>query len=213
MATVVDITLPIRTGQLSWPGDPPVSVRPFFQMATGDAANVSEVRLSSHTGTHVDPPAHFLEGGATVDQLPLGVLIGPAVVVDLTGRPGPLGPADLEGLNLPGGTERVLMKTDNSARWVERLDTFPGDYVALAPAGAAWMVERGVRLVGADFLSVEEPGAPGHPTHVTLLSAGVVILEGLDLSAVTPGPYELVCLPLLLAGCDGAPARAVLLTG
>jgi Predicted metal-dependent hydrolase len=103
------------------------------------------------------------------------------------------------------------MKTDNSTRWAERLHAFPDDYVALSPAGAAWMVERGVRLVGADFLSVEVPDAPGHPTHVTLLSAGVVILEGLDLSAVAPGSYELVCLPLPLAGCDGAPARAVLI--
>jgi arylformamidase len=211
--TVIDITLPVRTGQFSWPGDPPVSVTPFFRLEDGDPANVSEVRLSSHTGTHVDPPAHFLEGGATVDQLPLEVLVGPAVVVDLTGRPGPIGPADLDAVALPGGTERVLMKTDNSARWPERLQTFPDDYVALSPAGAAWMVERGVRLVGADFLSVEEPDVPGHPTHVTLLSAGVVILEGLDLSAVAPGPYELVCLPLLLAGCDGAPARAVLIQG
>ena len=104
------------------------------------------------------------------------------------------------------------MKTDNSARWPERLDTFPDDYVALSAAGAAWMVDRGVRLVGADFLSVEEPDAPGHPTHVTLLRGGVVILVGLDLSRVDPGPYDLVCLPLPLAGCDGAPARAVLIT-
>ena len=211
MGTVIDITLPLRSGQLSWPGDPPVVVTPWFRLAAGDPADVSEVRLSSHTGTHVDPPSHFLEGGATVDQMPLDVLIGPATVVDLTGRPGPIGPPDLDGLGLAAGTERVLMKTDNSGRWPERLETFPDDYVALSPAGAAWMVERGVRLVGADFLSVEVPDAPGHPTHVTLLSAGVVIVEGLDLSAVTPGPYQLVCLPLLLAGCDGAPARVILI--
>jgi arylformamidase len=210
--TITDITLPIRTGQFSWPGDPPVAVTPRFRIADGDPANVSEVRLSSHTGTHVDPPAHFLDGGATVDQLPLDALMGEATVIDLTGRPGPIGPADLEDLYLPAGTERLLMKTDNSARWPERLHTFPDDYVALSPAGAAWMVERGVRLVGIDFLSVEEYGAPGHPTHVTLLSAGVVILEGLDLSAVAAGAYELACLPLPLAGCDGAPARAVLLS-
>ena len=212
MGAITDITLPIRTGQLSWPGDPQVAVTPFFRLADGDPANVSEVRLSSHTGTHVDPPAHFLEGAATVDQLSLDVLVGEATVVDLTGRPGPIGPEDLEGLDLPVGTERLLMKTDNSARWAERLDTFPDHYVALAPAGAGWMVERGVRLVGADFLSVEEPGAPGHPTHVTLLAAGVVILEGLDLSRVEAGTYLLACLPLLLAGCDGAPARAVLIS-
>jgi arylformamidase len=209
---ITDITLPIRTGQLSWPGDPPVAVTPCFRIADGDPANVSEVRLSSHTGTHVDPPAHFIDGAATVDQLPLDVLVGEASVVDLTGRPGPIGPADLDGLDLPAGTHRVLMKTDNSARWPERLHTFPEDYVALSPAGARWMVEHGVRLVGTDFLSVEEYAAAGHPTHVTLLSAGVVILEGLDLSAVAAGTYLLACLPLPLAGCDGAPARAVLIS-
>ncbi|MGH9042968.1 MAG: cyclase family protein [Acidimicrobiia bacterium] len=209
--TIIDITLPIRTGQFSWPGDPPVSVTPFFRMADGAPADVSEVRLSSHTGTHVDPPAHFLAGGATVDELALDTLIGPALVIDLTGRPGPIGPTDLDAVDVPPGTARLLMKTDNSARWPERLQTFPDDYVALAAAGAAWMVDRGVRLVGADFLSVEEPGAPGHPTHVTLLRGGVVILEGLDLSRVDPGLYDLVCLPLPLAGCDGAPARAVLM--
>ncbi len=211
VGTIIDITLPIRTGQFSWPGDPPVAITPWFRMAGGDPADVSEVRLSSHTGTHVDPPSHFLAGGDTVDQLPLDILVGPAAVVDLTGRPGPIGSADLEALDLPAGTERVLMKTDNSARWPERGHAFPGDYVALSPAGAAWMVERGVRLVGADFLSVEVPDAPGHPTHVTLLAGGVVILEGLDLSAVTPGTYQLVCLPLPLAGCDGSPARVILI--
>jgi arylformamidase len=211
VSTIIDISLPIRTGQLSWPGDPPVAVTPFFRRADGHAANVSEVRLSSHTGTHVDPPAHFLDGAATVDQLPLTTLVGSAAVVDLTGLPGPIGPADLDGLDLPPGTERLLMKTDNSARWPGRLDTFPGEYVALSPAGAAWMVARGVCLVGTDFLSVEEYGAPGHPTHVTLLSAGVVILEGLDLSQVEAGTYTLACLPLPLAACDGAPARAVLI--
>ena len=211
VGTVIDITIPVRTGQLSWPGDPPVAVTPWFRLADGDPADVSEVRLSSHTGTHVDSPSHFLAGGATVDELPLDALIGPAVVADLTGRPGPIDPADLDGVGLAPGTERLLMKTDNSARWPERRHSFPDDYVALSPAGAAWLVERGVRLVGADFLSVEVPDAPGHPTHVALLSAGVVILEGLDLSGVAPGAYRLVCLPLLLAGCDGAPARAVLL--
>ena len=212
MSTITDISLPIRTGQLSWPGDPPVAVTPFFRLADGHPSNVSEVRLSSHTGTHVDPPAHFLDGAATVDQLPLGTLVGEAAVVDLTGRAGPIGPADLDSLGVAPGTERLLMKTDNSARWPERLHTFPDDYVALSPAGAAWRVGRGVRLVGTDFLSVEEYGAPGHPTHVTLLSAGVVILEGLDLSRVEAGTYTLACLPLPLAGCDGAPARAVLIS-
>ena len=206
MTTITDISLPIRTGQCSWPGDPLVAVTPVSRRADGQESNISEVRLSSHTGTHVDPPAHFLDGTATVDQLPLDTLVGEAAVVDLTGRPGPIGPADLDGLALPAGTERVLMKTDNSARWPERLDTFSEEYVALSPAGAAWMVTHGVRLVGTDFLSVEEYDAPGHPTHVTLLSAGVIILEGLDLSRVEAGTYTLVCLPLPLAGCDGAPA-------
>lgn len=213
MHRILDISLPVGPDMLVWPGDPPVAVEATARIARGDTANVSELRLGSHTGTHVDPPAHFLDGEGTADELPLDALVGDAVVADLTGRAGPVGPDDLDGLQLPAGTARLLIKTDNSALWARRPLEFPDDYVALSAAGARWVVDHGIRLVGTDFLSIEERHAPGHPAHVTLLSARVVILEGLDLSAVAPGAYTLACLPLKLAGGDGAPARAVLVDG
>lgn len=179
-----------------WPGDPPVLVEPLSRVEAGDVAAVSRLALGTHTGTHVDPPAHFLAGGATVDQLPLDVLVGPAVVADLTGG-GPIDAARLEALGLADGTVRLLLKTSAT----EGL---------LTPDGAAWLVERGVRLVGADTLSIE-PATDNYPVHRCLLGAGVIIVEGLDLTAAAPGRYQLVCLPLRIAGGDGAPARAVLL--
>ncbi len=194
-----------------WPGDPAVFLEPVASLAAGDPFAVSRLSLSTHTGTHVDPPAHFISGGATVDQLPLDALLGEAVVADLTGRPGPIGPPELESLRLPPGTERLLLKTDNSTRGLALARDRPDRWVGLSPAGAAWLVEHGARLVGADFGSIEEPGASGFPAHLTLLGAGVVLVVGLDLSAVDPGPYTLACLPLRISGGDGAPARAVLI--
>jgi arylformamidase len=211
MPRIFDISLAIGPDMLVWPGDSPVRLEATARLADGDPADVSELRLSTHTGTHVDPPGHFLPGGATVEQLPLEVLIGEAVVADLTGEPGPLGPAELDRLTLPDGTVRLLLKTANSSLWHRPGPlTFPPDYVALSAEGAEWVVERGIRLLGTDFLSIEAYDAPGHPTHVRLLEAGVVIVEGLDLAAVEPGRYTLTCLPLKVAGGDGAPARAVL---
>lgn len=195
---------------LLWPGDPPVVVEPAARISRGDVANLSDLRLGSHTGTHIDPPFHFLEHGATVDRLPLEALIGEAVVVEIPRSTGDIDPADLERAGIEGAT-RVLFKTGNSALWGRPGVAFPDDYVALTPEGAQWLIDRGVRLVGVDFLSVERFDAPGHPTHRALLGAGVVIVEGLDLSGVAPGRYGLACLPIRLAGGDGAPARAVLL--
>lgn len=207
---ITDISLPVGPRRLVWPGDPAVVVTPTARIADGAPANVSELRLGSHTGTHVDPPAHFLPGGATVDQLPLEVLMGEAVVADLTGEAGPIGPDHLERLGLGPAVTRLLAKTDNSRLWRRAEPAFPERYVALSAAGAGWLAGRGIRLVGWDFLSVEELDAAGHPTHRTLLEAGVVIVEGLDLSGVEAGVYQLVCLPLPLEDGDGAPARAVL---
>ncbi|HEU5003508.1 MAG TPA: cyclase family protein [Actinomycetota bacterium] len=211
---VWDISLPIRPGMAMWPGDPAPSVTPAYRIAAGDGANVSRLVLSSHTGTHIDPPCHVIEGAPSVDQLPLAALMGEAVVVWVDRSSGTIDPADLEGAGLEGA-ERVLFKTGNSARWASG-DVWP-DYVALSAGAAAWLVGRGVRLVGIDALSIEAPGevpgsgAAGLPAHRTLLEAGVVIVEGLDLSAVAPGRYQLVCLPLRIEGGDGGPARAVLL--
>jgi arylformamidase len=211
MPRLIDISLGVHQEMLTWPGDPPISMSPTRRIAKGDGANVSEVRLGTHTGTHIDPPFHFIDGAPTVEEVPLDALVGPAVVADLTKAECQLGPAEFESAGLPEGVERLLLKTSNSSIWEQSSPPFPERYVALAEEGAAWLVERGVRLIGTDFLSIEKRGSPGHPTHRTLLGAGVVIVEGLDLRSVEPGLYDLVCLPLKLVGGDGAPARAILI--
>jgi arylformamidase len=201
---IIDISRPIGPDTPVWPGDPPVIVEPVARLEAGDPAAVSRLVLGTHTGTHVDPPAHFIAGGVTVDALPLDVLVGPAVVADLSGEPS-IGPGALATVALPVGTTRLLLKM--------RTGTGSGMAAegALTADGARWLVERGVRLVGADTLSLE-PGKGDYPVHCILLGAGVVIVEGLDLASVEPGPYQLVCLPLRITGGDGAPARAVLIS-
>jgi arylformamidase len=199
---ITDISRPIGPDTPVWPGDPPVVVERVASVEAGDPADVSRLQLGTHTGTHVDPPAHFLPGGVTVDELPLDVLVGPAVVADLTGVPS-IGPGVLAGLGLPTGTVRLLLKTGREAA------ATAADGL-LSAEGARWLVDRGVLLVGADTLSVE-PATDAYPVHRLLLGAGVVLVEGLDLGSVAPGPYQLVCLPLRITGGDGAPARAVLI--
>jgi arylformamidase len=158
----------------------------------------------------VDPPVHFVPGGAGIDRVPLDVLMGPCVVADARGLRGELGPGELDGLGVAAGTERLLLRSDNSELWRGTPVRFPDDYVCLGTEGAAWVVERGIALIGVDFLSVERRGTPGHPTHRALLTNGVVIVEGLDLGAVEPGPYDLRVLPLRIVDGDGGPARAAL---
>jgi arylformamidase len=209
---IFDVSLGIGPSMLTWPGDPAVEVDPAKRLSKGDPANVSELRLGSHTGTHVDPPFHFIDGAPGVDALDLNVLVGPALVVDLRDAGESIGPAELDALDLPAGTERILFRTKNSELWKKPHVEFPDSYTALSPEGAAWCVERGLKLVGTDFLSIEARGASGHPTHVTLLRAGVIIVEGLDLSEIGPGAYKFSCTPLKIVGGDGAPARAILST-
>jgi arylformamidase len=211
MSRLWDLSLPISPDMLTWPGDPPVRIEPAHRIASGDAANVSEIHMGTHTGTHVDPPHHFIDGAPTVESLPLDVLMGDAVVVEIGKPTGTIGPEELEAAGLAEGDTRVLFKTPNSAIWAEPHPEFPAEYVSVGPEGATWLVQHGIRLVGVDFLSVEKRGAPGHPTHVTLLGAGVVVIEGLNMSGVEPGRYQLICLPIKILGGDGAPARAVLL--
>ena len=203
---LIDISLPIREGMIVYEGDPGVSVTSAMALERGDPANVSMLHFGSHTGTHLDAPLHFIDGAAGVDTLPLDVLIGPALVAAIdTG--GTIDRAHLTRLPLDGHT-RLLLKTSNSALWDR--PGFARDYVALSEDGAAFLLERGIRLVGVDYLSIEGFGAEGHRVHRALLGAGVTILEGLDFRPVTPGVYELICLPLRIAGGDGSPCRAVL---
>lgn len=203
----IDVSVPIREGMPTYPGDPPVHIELASSIADGANANVSRLEMSSHTGTHVDAPAHFIPGGPGVDALPLDALIGPAYVVDARSLRGPIDAAALHRLGIPDGETRLIFRTRNSDLW-ER-SAFSADFIGLDAAAAATLVGRGVRLVGIDYLSIAPEGAP-EPTHVELLAAGIVILEGLDLRSVPPGPYELVCLPLRVVGADGAPARAAL---
>ncbi len=188
---IIDITLPLGPDTPVYPGDPPVEVTRLREAGAGDAFALSRVTLGSHSGTHVDPPAHFLPGGLTVDALPLAPFIGPALVADVA-RGRPVTAADLAPF-LPAA--RLLLRSGG---------------MPLTPAAARAVVTAGVRLVGVDGLSVAPAEAPGE-VHRILLAAGVVIVEGLALAGVRPGRYTLICLPLKLQDGDGAPARAVLI--
>ena len=205
-----DVSVPVRHGGLVYPGNPPISITAIQSIAQGDTANVSRIDLGSHTGTHVDAPLHFMDGGAGVDELSLDVLVGPARLIAFGDEVMAVGEAELRRHDLRGVT-RVLIKTRNSAWLASGSAEFHPDFTHVAPDGAEYLVSIGVRLVGVDYLSVEQFRSPHHRTHKTLLSNGVVIVEGMVLSEPPPGDYELYCLPMLLAGIDGAPARTVLI--
>lgn len=207
--TIHDITLTITPDLPVWPGDPPIRLSQPAHLERGDAYTLTRLDMSAHTGTHLDAPAHFVRGGATVESLDLATLIGPALVVDARGR-GHLSAETLEALAIPAGVRRLLFRTDNSLRWQRGETAFAEDFIAIEPSGAAWLVERGVRLVGIDYLSVGSFD-DGVATHQILLGAGVIAVEGLDLSAVEAGDYQLICLPIKIGGADGAPCRAVLM--
>jgi arylformamidase len=204
----IDISMPLRVGMAAFPGDPAFGSTPTHSLVAGDAYNVSALAFGSHAGTHVDPPRHFFPNGATVDQLDLGILNGPCVVVEVDPTRTEVGAREVGAV--PVGSERVLFRTSNSERWRRRPEFF-GDYVALTPPAADTLLGRGVRLVGIDALSVESDPTGQFPVHHALLGEGTLILEGLLLSEAPPGPYELECLPLRLENGDGGPARALLL--
>jgi arylformamidase len=206
---IYDITIPVSPAMPVWPGDPAVQIDPVSKIEAGDNANVSHLSLSAHTGTHVDAPYHFLQEGVTLDQVPLERFVGPAVVVEIPGV-NLITAKDLEDFGIAAGAERVLIKTRNSELWARGETRFQTDFVALSPDAAQFLVDSGVKLVGIDYLSVA-PFKQSRPTHEILLGAKIVILEGVDLSAVSPGHYTLYCLPLKLDGADGAPARALLM--
>lgn len=212
MRRVIDVSLDIRPDMLVFPGDPPVEVVSWLSLSRGDPANVSELRLGTHTGTHIDPPVHFIEGGAGIDGIQPDRLVGEAWVAHLPRASGPIEPDDLETLGLPPTVERLLLKTSNSKIWSSRPPVeFPQTYACLSPDAATWAVERGIRLIGIDFLSIERHGSQGFPVHHTLLSSGVVIVEGLDLREAPPGACTFVCLPIKIRGGDGGPARALVI--
>ena len=209
---VHDVSLVMRPDMTTWNREPGPTITPLRRIAKGDTANVSTISFGDHTGTHVDPPLHFIDGGGTVEGLPLDALVGDCLVVDYDGT-AHIDDAWLERARLPHGVKRVLFKTRNSELWRDPTAQFTRDFVTINASAARWCVARGVKLVGIDYLSIEPQGPEkaGYPVHHTLLGAGVVIIEGLDLRGVAAGVYELVCAPIKIAGGDGAPARVFLI--
>jgi arylformamidase len=207
---IYDISLPMKPDMAVWPGNPPVEINKISSMDQGAHDNVSWLGCCVHTGTHVDSPHHFLNDHRTVDKLPLDVLIGPALVVEVPASIKEINPHVLKRLEIPVGTTRLLLKTSNSLLWKRNENTFVEDYVGLSLDGAKWLVHTGIHLVGIDYLSIA-PYHQGTPIHQSLLVPGIIIIEGLDLGDVPEGIYTLVCLPLRLVGSDGAPARVVLI--
>ena len=208
LVKLIDVSVSIRDAMTVYRGNPAVRIRRVMTLAT-DGVNVSELRLGSHTGTHVDAPSHFIKGGKGVDRIALDDVIGPAWVADLRRVKGGIGAADLEKARIPRASRRVLMRTSNS-RWWHPARAFRTDFVYLAPDGADWLVDRGVRLVGIDYLSIEGYGVPGAPTHKRLLGAGIPILEGLDLFNVRPGRWQMAAFPLRIKDGDAGLTRAIL---
>ncbi len=208
---IYDVSVALNSSTPTYPGDPGIEIKKWKSLANGDSANVSLLNFGLHSGTHVDAPAHFIEGAGKVDALPLEILLGQAEVVEIDDQLTSIDEATVRA-KCKAGTQRILFKTSNSAFWGQPENGFREQFVYLEPGAAGWLVEQGVKLVGIDYLSVEKFHSTTFETHLTLLSRGVVILEGLDLRAVASGSYELICLPLKVVGGsgDGAPARVIL---
>jgi len=205
MARIHDVTVPLTPGMPTYPGDPPFELEPVRTLAA-DRYRLSRMVLSTHVGTHVDAPAHFLVGAATVDQLPLEILLGKARVVELPSRER-VERADLEACDLRDDL-RVLLKTRMSGQLLKA--GYQEDHVYVTVDAAHYLAQAGIKLVGFDYLSIDRSHSADFPAHQALLGAGVVVVEGLDLSDVDPGEYDMACLPLRVAGGDAAPARVVL---
>jgi arylformamidase len=203
----IDISVPIRNGMAHWPGDPAVEVSRRLSIEGGSDYNISTVFMSSHSGTHMDSPLHFISGGPGLERMPLDATMGPARVIEIV-DPQSIKPEELDPHHIERG-QRVLFKTANSARgWPEA--PFLEDFVYLTSRGARYLADRGVACVGIDYLSIAGFEIDIVETHVALLEKGILIIEGLNLVGVEPGDYELACLPLPLQDADGAPARAAI---
>ena len=203
---LIDVTVPLDATLPTYPGNTPFGLEPIKRLARGDSSNVSSLHMSVHAGTHVDAPRHFFDSGAGTEALPLEMLIGRTRVIEVTTRKG-IGPDELAAVDLSEDV-RLLIKTSNSRLW--GTPEFHADYVGLTEPGARHLIGHGIKVVGVDYLSVEEYKKPGAPAHHVLLGGGTIVIEGLNLRDVAPGIYEMFCLPLRIVGADGAPARVVL---
>lgn len=209
MSEWIDVTRPLAAGMIQWPGDPPFQLRRIQCLAGPGTVNLGEIQTCLHVGTHIDAPLHCLPDGGDIADVPLEALCGPAVVVDVT-TPGPIAPADMGPARVSVG-DRILLRTLNRHLWRE--PGFRPDYQPLSAEAAEWLARAGVRLVGIDYLSPDASADADLPVHQILLSAGVVLIEGLDLDPIRPGWYEMVALPLKIAGAEASPVRVILRPG
>ena len=205
-AKLIDVTVPLDPELPVYPGNAPFSMEPVKRIARGDSSNVSTLHMSAHAGTHVDAPRHFFDDRPGAEGLPLELLMGRTRVVEVAARRG-ITPEDFADIDLSEDV-RLLIKTSNSFLWGSA--DFHKEYVGVTEAGARFLVERGVKVLGVDYLSVEVFKTPGAPAHHVLLGGGIIVIEGLNLRDVEPGTYDMLCLPLRIVGADGAPARVVL---
>jgi arylformamidase len=203
---LIDVTVPIDANLPSYPGNTPFTLEAIKRIARGDSSNVSTLHMSAHSGTHVDAPRHYFDEAPGTEALPLELLMGRARVVEITSRKG-ITPEDFADVDLSEDI-RLLIKTHNSRLW--GVPDFHKDYVGVTEAAARFLVERGVKVLGVDYLTVEVFKTPGAPAHHALLGGGTIVIEGLNLRDVEPGTYDMICLPLRIVGADGAPARVVL---
>ena len=206
---IKDITLPVYPSMPVWPGDEEVTLYRQQKIENGNNANVSFLGFSVHTGTHIDAPYHFLQDGYTVECIPMDRMIGEVQVIEIPDSAQSIGVKELSSAGIHQHTSRILFKTTNSLYWEKHEQKFQKDFVALENDGAQWLVDKGIRTVGIDYLSIA-PFSRGKQTHETLLKSEILIIEGLNLSGIEVGVWNLICLPLKLNGAEGSPARVVL---
>jgi len=208
MSDIIDVSISLKTGMVCWPGSVGFKLYKTMDMSKGDIANNSCIDTDVHIGTHIDAPRHSIPKGKTVDKLPLYILLGKSFVAYLPDV-NEITSKTLANHPIPKDTKRLIFHTRNSKMWKKKNNRFNKNYVSLTKDGAEWIVNHGIRLVGIDYLSIQKFGE-SMETHNILLKNDVVIIEGLNMSKVKEGFYELICLPLKIIGAEGSPARVVL---
>ncbi|MBI9046880.1 MAG: cyclase family protein [Anaerolineaceae bacterium] len=209
MQKFFDISIGIDENLPVWPGDPRPEITKDLQIKNGDIANTSVIHMGNHVGTHIDAPSHFFDGAATIDKIPIDKMIGPVQVIRINNEIELITEEVLEVLSIKTGFKKVLFRTRNSEIWMKNTMDFDFSFVGFSKDAAQYLVDKGIELIGVDYLSVAPFNDP-ISAHKELLSSGVVILEGLNLSEVDEGEYRLYCLPIKFIGLDGGPARAIL---
>jgi len=203
----IDASVPISDGMVHWPGDPAVKIKHLSDMDQGDDYTVSHISMMVHTGTHMDAPLHFTKSKTSMDKMPLDATVGKARVIEIHSKDY-ITPEELRPQRIRKG-ERILFKTRNSkSKWDRK--PFNKKFIPLSIDAARFLAERKIKTLGVDYLSIGEYDGNVVEVHRTILKAGIWVIEGLDLSKIEPGDYEMICLPLKIVKSDGAPARAIL---